>query len=166
MNIFYLHRDPKKCARYHLDRHVVKMIIELAQLLCSAIWSTGVEAPYKATHMNHPCGKWVRENKSNWLWTYRLAIELGKEYTYRYGKKHKSHEIIENISCPDLPDGKFTMPVQAMPDEYKDKSSLIAYRTYYAYGKKHLHTWKTRHAWKNRRPPKFIRKIYPDLENS
>jgi len=163
MNIFYLHHNPATCARYHLDRHVVKMIIELAQLLCTAIWSTGIEAPYKSTHFNHPCGKWVRQNKSNWKWTYELAIELCKEYTYRYGKQHKTQTILEQLKCPNLPDGEFTPPAQAMPNEYKNENSMIAYRAYYAYGKQHLHRWKKRHAWKKRRPPKFIRNIYPDL---
>jgi hypothetical protein len=32
MNIFYLDEDPKICAQYHCDKHVVKMIIEYAQL--------------------------------------------------------------------------------------------------------------------------------------
>ena len=36
MNIFYLDENPKKCAKYHCDKHVVKMIIEYAQLLSTA----------------------------------------------------------------------------------------------------------------------------------
>lgn len=159
MNIFFLHLNTRKCARYHVDRHVVKMIIELAQLLCTAIWVNGGNAPYKKTHVNHPSAKWVRESKSNWRWTHELAIELCKEYTFRYEKIHKTQSIIESITCPDLPELPFTQPPQAMPDEYKHENSLIAYRAYYAFGKKHLHAWKTRHAWKNRKIPKFIRNV-------
>lgn len=162
MNIFFLHRDPRKCARYHIDRHVVKMIIELAQLLCSAIWSTGIEAPYKETHKNHPSAIWVRQSKHNWNWTYNLALELCKEYTYRYGKTHKTEDIIKGLICPELPDTPFTDPAQVVPDEYQNSESMIGYRAYYAYGKKHLHLWKKRHAWKDRKPPKFIRRIYPE----
>ena len=36
MNIFYLDEDVQKCAEYHVDRHVVKMILEYAQLLSTA----------------------------------------------------------------------------------------------------------------------------------
>jgi len=36
MNIFYLDREPKTCAEMHCDKHVVKMIIEYAQLLSTA----------------------------------------------------------------------------------------------------------------------------------
>ena len=36
MNIFYLHEDPSICAKYHNDSHCVKMILEYAQLMCTA----------------------------------------------------------------------------------------------------------------------------------
>lgn len=60
MNIFYLDKDPKLCAQYHCDKHVVKMILESAQLLCTAVnEAAGKEvAPYKSTHVNHPCSIW------------------------------------------------------------------------------------------------------------
>jgi len=38
MNIFILHWNPRKAARWHLDKHVVKMILETAQLLYTAHW--------------------------------------------------------------------------------------------------------------------------------
>jgi hypothetical protein len=36
MNIFYLDKDPIKAAEYSCDKHVVKMILESAQMLCTA----------------------------------------------------------------------------------------------------------------------------------
>ena len=36
MNIFYLDPNPRICAEMHLDKHVVKMIIEYAQLMSTA----------------------------------------------------------------------------------------------------------------------------------
>ena len=36
MNIFYLDKDPAVSASMHLDRHVVKMCTEYAQLLSTA----------------------------------------------------------------------------------------------------------------------------------
>jgi hypothetical protein len=50
MNIFYLDKDPETCAQYHCDKHVVKMILETAQLLCATQWLCGTEAPYRLTH--------------------------------------------------------------------------------------------------------------------
>jgi hypothetical protein len=165
MNIFYLHYNVKKCAIYHLDRHVVKMILETCQLLCTAIWLAGGEAYCKPTHKNHPSAIWCRANKSNWIWLKNLGIALCEEYTYRYGKKHRLEDIIRNLEVPSIPDGDFYEPTQAMPEEYKDPSSLIAYRNYYILGKKHLHFWKTRHAWKKRAIPNFILFSCPWYEN-
>ena len=168
MNIFFLHYNPTICAKYHVDRHVVKMILETCQLLCTAIQLTkeinDPEPPYKKTHENHPSSIWSRKSKKNWSWLKELGIALCKEYTYRYNKIHKCENIIKNLNCPNLSDDEFTEPSQAMPDEYKDKSSIIAYRLYYACGKKHLHHHKNRHAWKNRKIPKFISVIYPEYD--
>ncbi len=36
VNIFYLDEDPARCAQAHVDRHVVKMVLETAQLLSTA----------------------------------------------------------------------------------------------------------------------------------
>ncbi len=38
MNIFVLHTSPKKSARWHADKHVVKMILESVQMLYTAHW--------------------------------------------------------------------------------------------------------------------------------
>jgi hypothetical protein len=38
MNIFVLHWKQRKCARWHVDKHVVKMILETCQLLYTAHW--------------------------------------------------------------------------------------------------------------------------------
>ena len=38
MNLFYLDEDFDKCAQYHVDKHIVKMPLEAAQLLCTAVW--------------------------------------------------------------------------------------------------------------------------------
>ena len=68
MNIFILDYDVKKCAEYHVDKHVVKMILETAQLLCGAHWTTGGEAPYKLSHKNHPSAIWTRQDLNNYMW--------------------------------------------------------------------------------------------------
>jgi hypothetical protein len=147
MNIFFLDFDTKKCAEYHCDKHVVKMILETAQLLCGSHWVTGGEAPYKLSHKNHPCAIWVRESLSNYLYLCDLGLELCKEYTYRYGKRHKSQDIIEwcLINKPNIHDVDFTAPPLAMGDEFKiDNDVIESYRNYYREAKKNFVKWKNR----------------------
>lgn len=146
MNIFYLDEDPAKCAQYHVDKHVVKMILETAQLLCSVHWMNGVEAPYKLSHKNHPCAIWVRNSLSNYLYLCELGLELGKEYTYRYEKTHKSMEVIHWCidHKPHIFDKGFTEPPKAMPDHFKTKSVVESYRNYYIGAKKGFASWKKR----------------------
>ncbi len=143
MNIFYLHRKRKKCVKYHVDKHVIKMILETAQLLCTAIWIMGGEAPYKKTHVNHPCTIWARKSKHNWIWLRRFGLYLCKEYTYRYGKIHKTQKILEQLKCPNLPVTSFTEPPQCMPEEYKVEGNTVqAYRNYYNGEKRRMFSWK------------------------
>jgi hypothetical protein len=146
MNIFFLDFDTKKCAEYHCDKHVVKMILETAQLLCSTHWVIGSEAPYKLSHKNHPCSIWVRESLSNYLYLCDLGLELCKEYTYRYGKRHKSQDVIEwcLTNKPNISDTEFTEPPKAMPDEYKVNNVVESYRNYYIGAKKDFAKWKNR----------------------
>jgi len=147
MNIFFLDFDTKKCAQYHCDKHVVKMILETAQLLCGVHWVIGSEAPYKLSHKNHPCAIWTRESLSNYLYLCDLGLELCKEYTYRYGKRHKSQDIIEWCldNKPNIQDVDFTSPPMAMGDEYKIGNNVIeSYRNYYREAKKSFVNWKNR----------------------
>jgi len=90
MNIFILDEHPTKAAQYMCDKHVIKMILESAQLLCSA-FEPG-HAPYKRTHYNHPCAVWIRQSKANYMWLMQHVIALNDEYKYRYDKStdHKS----------------------------------------------------------------------------
>jgi hypothetical protein len=149
MNIFFLDLDTKKCAEYHCDKHVVKMILETAQLLCGVHHTTDQvtdQIPYKLSHKNHPCAIWSRESLSNYLYLCDLGLELCKEYTYRYGKRHKSQEVIEwcITNKPNIVDKEFTEPARAMPDEYKVKSVVESYRNYYIGAKKTFAVWKNR----------------------
>jgi len=136
MNIFVLDLEPKKCAEYHVDRHAVKMILETSQLLCGVHWVTGGEAPYKLSHKNHPCSIWARECYDNYVWLCDLGMELCKEYTYRYGKRHKSQDIIEwcIVNKPNIPiNGDITPFALAMPDECKIGNVVESYRNIYYY---------------------------------
>jgi hypothetical protein len=149
MNIFVLDRDVRKCAQYHNDKHVVKMILESAQLLCGVhhmIEENTDEVPYRLSHKNHPCSIWARENISNYLWLCELGLELCKEYTHRYEKRHKSQDVIEwcLINLPNIPEEDFTEPPKAMPEEYKVDDVVQSYRNYYLGDKKYFSKWKKR----------------------
>lgn len=92
MNIFFLAFDPRINAQYHCNKHVVKMIIEICQLLCATHHAMGSDnVPYKASHLNHPCAKWIRQSLSN----YRYVLALGQclliEYNLRYGGSRIIH---------------------------------------------------------------------------
>jgi len=144
MNIFVLDQDVNKCAKDHCDKHCVKMILETAQLLCGVHWSTGGEAPYLLSHKNHPCAIWARESYSNYVWLCDLGMALCNEYTTRYGKTHKSKNILEwcVLNKPNIPDIGFTQQPKAMPDEYKVDDVVESYRNYYREGKKDILSWK------------------------
>ena len=89
MNIFYLHKDPVKAAEMQYNKHVVKMILESAQMLCTAHRYYGNEdVPYKTAHLNHPSTIWCRQNSRQYVWLYNHMLALGEEYTKRYGKEH------------------------------------------------------------------------------
>jgi|TARA_R110000868_G_C10787599_1_gene756016 hypothetical protein len=147
MNIFVLDKDPKTCAVYHNDKHVVKMILETAQLLCGVHWVEGGEAPYKLSHKNHPSAIWTRECVENYIWLCDLGLELCNEYTYRYGKRHKSQDIIEwcLLNVPNIPEkGDITPFALAMPDECKVGDAVASYRVYYMVEKRGFANWKNR----------------------
>lgn len=150
MNIFALHTDPMQAAHWHNDKHCVKMILESAQMLSTAIRETSDFDPkYKSTHVNHPCSKWVRATKENYTWLLFLSSYLNDEYRYRYDKNcnHKSYDVIlelPGVSDVDIPNGSLTSFEQAMPNKYKRECSIDAYRAYYIGEKRHIASWKKR----------------------
>jgi hypothetical protein len=156
MNIFYLDHDVKKCAEMHNDKHVVKMILEYAQLLSTAhrildgivepgLSKTGRKKTvyrlpderdsvlYGATHVHHPSAVWVRDGAFNYLWLQELLDALCKEYTYRYGKVHKVESSGLVAALRELPNNidrsyVFTEPTPAMPDDVKILKEIHADR--------------------------------------
>lgn len=143
MNIFILDLNTERAAQYHCDKHVVKMVLETAQILC-AVFPKG-EAPYKRTHYNHPCTIWARESKANYLWLIEFGKSLAKEYEFRYNRIHKSLAVIKwcenNINSLSLPCTDMTEPAQAMPEDYQHMDVVHAYRTYYLHDKAKIATW-------------------------
>jgi len=145
MNIFVLHREPRIAATMMCDKHVVKMILETAQMMCTIVASQGHETPYRSTHARHPCTLWAAQSIANWNWLVEHGMALCDEYTKRYNKVHKSQYIIEwcastHIDLPDIPQTPFA---QAMPPQYRSECAVTAYRAYYMGEKARFATWKT-----------------------
>lgn len=150
MNIFYLDHDIHKCAQYHCDKHVVKMILENCQMLSTAHHILdGDKAPkdiYKSTHPNHPSNRWVRQSDANYKYLLSLTYALYDEYLFRYGKFHKSGELFDKLEqFPlNIPIGSFVEPPQCMPDHYKHNDTVTAYRQYYIGDKSNILSYKRR----------------------
>ena len=146
MNIFVLHSNPKRCAALHVDKHVVKMILESAQMICTTHHlhpnqDMKYDIPYKKSFVNHPCTKWVRTSIRNYEWLLSLTTALNDEYRYRYDKKtnHKSFDVIKKLPLPNLPDNGLTRWARAMPLECKVGNNVIeSYRNYYKMKKKRI----------------------------
>lgn len=167
MNIFYLDPSPRRSVDFMSDKHIVKMVLESAQLLCTAhqildskTHIDGVEL-YKVAHKNHPSSIWVRSNKHHYNWLYEHFVELSNEYTQRYKKTHTTYSKLSHVlSKPpeNIPQKKFELPPQCMPDQYKNKSTVKAYLTYYANEKLFNNGDKKRFA-------RQLRKLKKDMED-
>jgi hypothetical protein len=159
MNVFYLSRDPAEAARFHNDKHVVKMILESAQLLSTAHrLLDGIDnvlpddregVLYRATHKNHPSAIWVRSELDHYRWTHDLLYYLIGEFRYRYGKPHATERLQPFLlTAPhNIPmDGACIMqdPPQCMPDDCKHEDCVTAYRQYYKKHKYHIAKWTRR----------------------
>ena len=103
MNIFILNEDPILAAQEQCDKHVVKMIVESAQMLSTVhrmldgsvtmrksksgkrtlkyyeLADDRENILYKAVHHNHPCTVWSREGCCNYTWHYEHFIALCDE---------------------------------------------------------------------------------------
>lgn len=153
MNIFFLSNDPDDCARQHCDKHVVKMILETAQLLSNAHHMLDgdqvIKPIYKLTHKNHPSAVWTRASVTHYEWLWMLLGTLCREYTHRYGKVHKVERdgLIEILKTPpvNIPRSSWmSEPPPAMPDEYKVTNVVESYRNYYRGAKRSFARWTNR----------------------
>lgn len=156
MNIFFLDLSVALLAAYHCDKHIVKMPLEITQMLytaCSVLldpvdsdWRATAPLTqqgrrgYKRTHQNHPMTCWVRASTGNFTYAVLVGLALCAEYTRRYRKVMLVEEHLWWLqrNCPlNMPEGPMTLPPQCMPDQYKcsEPTSLEdiveAYRRFY-----------------------------------
>jgi len=160
MNLFILSEDPESAAQMQCDKHVVKMILETTQLLCTAhrvldgteyldktangrkikrwrLEDDRQDVMYVATHVNHPSAIWVRECSANYYWTFYHLVHLLCEYKFRYGKSHKCDELISMLErTPNNIKDTFTMTPFALamknePQCIDENDPVNSYRKYY-----------------------------------
>ena len=150
MNIFFLYLSAKLAASSLCDKHIIKMVLETAQLLSGAVQillDLEDVKLYKVTHHNHPCAVWTRESRGNFEWLISYGLELCYEYTRRYHRIHKSQAVMEYIQNKytrlEFPSESFTMPPKCMPDQYKISNNVVeCYREYYKKDKVSFAKWK------------------------
>jgi hypothetical protein len=123
------------------------MILESAQIMCSALHKKGFEAPYKPTHINHPCVLWVEESYDNFIWLKDLAVALNREFKFRYDRRedHASLAVVGEISNLSYENRGLTPFAQAMPSQYRRENDAVsAYRAYYRGEKAKFAKWTKR----------------------
>lgn len=181
MNIFVLDTDPRVAAQLQCDKHVVKMIVESAQMLSTAhrmldgalsleanasgrrikrwrLADTEQDALlYKAVHMNHPCTVWTRETAGNYDWHYAHFVALCNEYTYRYGKIHATETLLRTalmtrpMNIDPRGPTQFALAMKAQPQCMHSDDSVRSYREFYRTKKERFSM-----VWSNREVPTWF----------
>jgi len=148
MNIFVLSLDPREAATMMCNKHVVKMIVESAQILCTVAHKRGVDVPYLPTHQHHPCVKWTAASLGNQAWLQEHFLGLCDEYTRRYHRIHATEVKLAAFWSQLASPGDWTRAAgfaQAMPNEWRIPGDPVtAYRCYYIAEKSLFARWHPR----------------------
>jgi hypothetical protein len=119
MNIFFIDANPDYAAMDMLDKHIVKMPLESAQMLSTAhrlldgkltqndskqvyllegeSLSDGEiqnQKCYKVAHKAHPCTVWTMQTVGNYLLHVKYLMAMLNEYKARYQKVHAVEKMI------------------------------------------------------------------------
>ena len=168
MNIFFLSLDPSEIASMSCDQHVVKIQLEICQMLYTA-WhfsnedtyvaehapptKDGSRRGYRPAHPKHPMTMWVASSLDNYMYACTIGIALTLEYTRRYGKvhtcarhlmwlwdHHPSH--FEKRHSETAYYSEEGIP-ECMPEQYRGSSIVDAYQLYYMVEKMSFARYKT-----------------------
>ena len=187
MNIFYIHENPITCAKWMGNKHVVKMILETAQMLCTAhrildgkqvtklvtsksgksklkkVWVHPEydDVLYMSTHANHPSNIWIRSSFLQYMWAYHHFVALCKEYTYRYGKIHSTEiKLIDILSQP--PNNIIKVNSTSyfeQPPSCMDEQYIFSDNSITNYRIYYARAKKNMHKWTKREIPEFIERM-------
>jgi hypothetical protein len=154
MNIFFLSLDPETCAKMYCDQHVIKILLEIVQMLYTAWHFSGVSnwndrAPltkagakgYRVAHPNHPMCLWVRSSEEAYNYTVTLGLALAIEYNARFHKIHacSSHIMWLKKNVPPCLRSSISQKAyysvqgipECMPEEHWNPDIIKAYQSYY-----------------------------------
>jgi len=142
MNRFLINYSPELCARDMCDKHVVKMPLEEAQMLCTTVRLHAPEYAeeaglYRAVHQKHPCTIWAGQSRANYLYSLDMFREMCREYTHRYGKVHASWRLYDALvdAAQYVPDGNITPHPECFSEHTDLKSGkpwpIQSYRKFY-----------------------------------
>jgi len=167
VNLFYLDRDTDRCARYYCDRHIVKIPIEIAQILSKIHHILKTDINYEKIYKNSSVVKptlgpyrWTLESLDNYTWTCKLGISLINEYKFRYGKEeHKTEKILIHLleNPPTIPQKgptRFILTNKVDMFQYISEDPVVCAR--YNYAELKCNNDK----WSKRKPPEW----YIDLK--
>jgi hypothetical protein len=163
MNIFVLDHCPKKAAEYNCDKHVSKIVVEIAQMAANCFSLDTLKSappnfagqPRKHSYFNHPVSKWMRETLGNLLWSIDHAFALESERIYRGYNPHFSMRFIQWVAdnfdqsiVPDGPQTEFAVAIAPamrcrQHPMFNSLDPVAKYRLYYMYDKPFV-TWTRR----------------------
>ena len=148
MNLFIFDKDTHENAKFHPDKYIVKMPTEACQVISTVLRGQGDSSDFlfKSTHARHPVTLWAAEKEENLVYVAQYCRALLAEYDYRFGKKDKfvRSRLISNYVLGKFQGGSTSDFALAMPEIYKNKDAVLAYREYFKNEKKHLFNWENR----------------------
>lgn len=142
MNAFYVDADPVKAAQSLCDQHVVKMVLETAQILSTLartwpVAETVATFLYRPTHERHPVVLAAARSDAYLDWLIRHGRGLAAEYEHRFGRVHASARVIDAAAealgwkahvVQLLKPGEVPL---CLPDYLHGPDPVLAYRAYY-----------------------------------
>jgi hypothetical protein len=156
MNIFFLSLDPDEIAHMSCDQHVIKIQLEICQMLYTAWYFSneedivhthapftkdGMRRGYKPAHRKHPMTMWVGSSLENYMYACKIGISLTLEYTRRYGKVHTCARHLlwlwdnqpSNFEKKQSETAYYSQEgiPECMPEEYRCPNIVEAYQMYY-----------------------------------
>ena len=156
VNIYVFGNKPIEIVKVLDDNFLKKVVFELAQILCQVQRRYSFSHPFfhKAVERDHPCVLWAGMTDANYSWTYEYFLQASREYSYRFGKIHRSWLLL-GMLLRNLPKGILEAGispfVQAVPEQYKTGDARISYLHYYKAEKISIFS-----KWTNRPVPEFV----------
>ena len=142
MNRFLINYTPDLIAADLCDKHVVKMPLEEAQMLCTVVRKYNNEYAdehelYRAVHQKHPCTIWAGMTSGNYNFSLGMFDAMCTEYRYRYGRTHASYRLYDALKDAEkyVPSGTMTPHPECFSEHTHLKSGkdwpIVSYRQFY-----------------------------------